>query len=287
MKACAICSQSDVSILYWRPSFDVVRCRHCGLVYVNSRLSEVEQMQHSLYATIHGDEYMETVYEKKQESWLRYFSAHLDKIAAHSQGRRILDIGCGVGFFLYAAERKGWEAYGLEISKPQVEYAREKLGLNVMATTLEEANFPEAYFDVVTLWSVIEHVSAPLALVQEIRKVIARDGLLLLKTPNQDSLISRLCWALYKLSLGKLLLPIYSADGHIYRFSPRTMVLLLDRGGFDVEEVDREDDLEFMATRTLFGDRWRSLKLVGLYGVHLAASLLRMQNQIIVHARPK
>lgn len=142
--------------------------------------------------------------------WLDYFGRRLDEVERLQAAGRLLDIGCGPGYFVEVATRCGWEAVGLETSAQQAQYAQTTLGLNVMACTPEQAGFPPGYFNVVAMYNVIEHVPNPRALLEQVHTVLRDGGLLVIQTPNQDSLVSLLAGWLYHASLGRYLLPIYS-----------------------------------------------------------------------------
>jgi hypothetical protein len=108
--------------------------------------------------------------------------------------------------------------------------------------------------------------------------------MLIIKTPNQDSLVSLACRLLYSITFGRYLLPIYGHE-HLYRFSGATLSLLLAKAGYDTVSIDLEDDLRIMGTRVLFGRRLRPLWLAAMWAVHLGAKVLRRENQIIAYAR--
>ena len=77
-----------------------------------------------------------------RENWLRTFAARLRAIARHQPSGRALDVGCGPGFFLDAAARPGFEAWGLDPSAYAVELARRTHGERVREGVIESAPFP-------------------------------------------------------------------------------------------------------------------------------------------------
>lgn len=283
-KACTICRKNDARLLYHHRHFLVLRCRRCGLVYVDSRLPASEERKLGLQAIREGPSYIARVYESQRNLWLNYFADKLNEIEKLEPVGRILDIGCGPGYFVEVAARRGWEAYGLETSSQQAEYARTILGLDVMDRTLEQAGFPPGYFDVVTMYSVIEHVPDPRALLENVHTVLREGGLVVVKTPNQDSVISRLACLVYHASLGHYLLPIYSHE-HLFRFSPATIERLLQVTHFAVLRVDLEDNLELLRLRAapsgFQGLAWYGIAWV----VHQLARVSRRHNQIIAYSR--
>lgn len=112
---------------------------------------------------------------------------HLPRAAP---GARLLDVGCGNGQFLLTAGALGWEAWGIEPDPHAVAAAR-SAGLRVEQGGLPETGMPDAYFDVVTMDHVLEHLHDPVAALREVRRILKPRGILWIATPNLDSLGSR------------------------------------------------------------------------------------------------
>ena len=104
----------------------------------------------------------------------------------------MLDIGCGRGLLLREFQVRGWEVQGTELSEPAARFARELLGLPVQIGLVEELNYPDAGFDAVVLWHVLEHVSDPGVMLAEIRRLLRPGGVLLVGVPNLASWEARL-----------------------------------------------------------------------------------------------
>lgn len=164
------------------------------------------------------------------------FERFLRERAVHNGGGRLLDVGCGCGEFLRIAERYGWEAYGVEVSEGACRYGREELGLKIFLGRLREMGFPDNYFDLVTLWNVLDVMVDPLGELREIRRVLRSRGCLFLRLPNflfqkRVLFLSRL---LEKGLLGRVKLSNRFSVFHPYGFSPRSIQNLLDKAGFSV-----------------------------------------------------
>ena len=207
-----------------------VQCRQCGLIYQNPRptLEEIGDHyppEYEPYAAASGE----------RTSWLlrRAVQHGLDKrcapIVQRKKGGRLLDVGCATGTFLIGMRQyPGWELVGVEINSQVAQIAREQHGLNVLAGTLEQAAFPDNYFDVVTLWDVVEHLHDPAASLREIHRILKPDGLLLFRVPNASGWDAR-AFGRYWAGL--------DAPRHLYVFSPHTVKALLEANGFHVIEV--------------------------------------------------
>jgi 2-polyprenyl-3-methyl-5-hydroxy-6-metoxy-1,4-benzoquinol methylase len=157
------------------------RCSNCGLIFANPRPS-AEQIQ-AFYQSTYYDPYLAT-----EKSNAAAFEATLDEIEKRTGRGRLLDVGCGVGLFLAAARRRGWEVRGVDPSPWPAGYARAESGVPVDCLALGEAGFPDGSFDVVTLWSTVEHLADPLPVLQEARRVLRPGGAMWITVPNARSL---------------------------------------------------------------------------------------------------
>jgi SAM-dependent methyltransferase len=142
-----------------------------------------------------------------------------------TDGARLLDIGCGYGFFLKKMAQLGWQAEGIEVSKPGRDYARQELGLCIHARPLEVMAFPPDHFDTVTLFYVIEHVHDPALVLKEVYRILKPNGMLLLRWPHSTPVVKVLGPLAKKFD-------IYHTPFHLYDFNPAAMTRLVEWAGF-------------------------------------------------------
>ena len=151
----------------------------------------------------------------------------LRSFAPYRRTGRILDVGCGIGFFLEEARDAGWEAYGTEYGERAVDINRAK-GLDVVDASSGIDPFEADAFDVATAFEVLEHVREPRAEVESVARVLRQGGLFYCTTPNFDSLSRRLLrdrWS------------VIEYPEHLNYFTARTLSNLLGRAGFRTQEV--------------------------------------------------
>lgn len=200
---CNLCRQDDTELVNQGPdlllnrgdtTFQLVRCRNCGLIYQNPQLTLGEVLQH------YPDSYI--AYRPDIDSERSIFS-RLDQhigmarrcrrtMHHHQHPARLLDVGCGTGRFLEAMRSRGWQVVGVEPNPYAAQYARSSFNLEVRTSTLEEAAFEDAAFDAISLWGVFEHVIDPKATLAEIARILKPGGLLVMSLPNPASLEARL-----------------------------------------------------------------------------------------------
>jgi ubiquinone/menaquinone biosynthesis C-methylase UbiE len=135
-----------------------------------------------------------------------------ERLHPYRKNTRLLDIGCGAGTILQAARRAGWNAEGLEISKPAVDYVRSQ-GFKVFQGDLSSAPYPDDYFDVVTASELLEHVADPLSMLKHTARILRPGGLLWATTPNARGLSSRMLGVEWSTLCPPEHLQLFSANG--------------------------------------------------------------------------
>ena len=142
-------------------------------------------------------------------------------------GGRYLDVGCGKGDLVALLGAVGMRAQGVEVSPIGAAKAR-SLGRDVFCGTLEEAAFPEASFDCVSLHHVLEHVHDPVKLLRDCRHVLKPGGDFLVVVPNIESVMHGV--------LGDAWVHL-DVPRHLHHFSPASLEATAARAGLDMAEV--------------------------------------------------
>lgn len=238
---CAVCGSLDQAP-FLRPARSpgpVVRCRGCGLVFVSPRedlraiidegrpLAELERLRHSrdprdLAGCWELDLLAAETPALRQARRVNHQAA-LRWIAAHRPPPgRLLDFGCGWGFFLEDARAAGWQVQGLEPLPGHGVHARGALGLDVVTDTLRPDSFPPESFDVVTAFQVFEHLPDPGAELAKLHGLLRPGGLVVIEVPNIATPLLRLLGGRHR----------HFVEDHLWFFSPRTLGRLLERHGF-------------------------------------------------------
>lgn len=204
-------------------SFDLVECGECEARYL-SPVPSPEQLKQFYRPEYYGTDWY------KQQGWGMAFAR--TALAGRAPGR-FLDVGCGLGYFIDSVRRHtAWEVYGVEFAPEAVAYARRELKLEVRRGDLADARFDENFFDYVQIRNVLEHVTSPVALLEECRRVIKPGGVLHLFVPNGS--VDSLDLIKYFREEGR---PGLSKSGHLFFFSEATLKRMFAGAGFRVERA--------------------------------------------------
>jgi len=192
----------------------IVCCHRCRLVYQNPRPKADDMI--ASYVGMENEEYL-------REMDCRSINAHLSvmTIRQHIKKGRLLDVGCSTGFILNAA-RPSFQVEGVEPSLWSARQAQNMFNLKVQQGSIEDSNFKDNSFDVVSMVDVIEHLTDPKSALKKVNQILRPNGLFYIVTPDFRSLSSclmgRYWWGL--------------RPSHLYYFSRKTLSRLLKQTGF-------------------------------------------------------
>lgn len=162
------------------------------------------------------------------------------------QGGRFLDVGCGRGVLLTELADRGFETHGVERSAAAALGADPRATIRIVSG-LEDAGYPDGFFDAVVIWHVLEHLREPVATVREMHRILAPGGKLVVAVPNFSSLqAQRAGAAWFHLDLPR----------HVFHFPLETLRRLLRDTGFSVES-----EHHFSLRQNPFGDVQSHLNL--------------------------
>jgi SAM-dependent methyltransferase len=207
-------------------AYRIVRCPECGTLRMSPRPAFEERRRafsdlYPLFDWALGRK------RPRAEQRIARFSHQIGEINRRQRPGRLLDVGCGDGYFLLGMKRRGWEVTGIELHQKVAAYARDELGLDVKGGAEHEVDWGGKY-DCITLMGVIEDVDDPNACIERCFEHLHEGGLLVVQTHNIGSWEARF--------FGPHWFNI-EAPRHVWHFSPETLKKLLQNNGF------RQDDL--------------------------------------------
>ena len=208
----------------------LVRCRNCGLQYLNPRLKSEVIINGYSSGTDEG-------FISQNAARERTFAKSLDFIEKICPKRgRLLDIGTAGGAFLGVAVERGWEVAGCEPNQWMADWGSNHYGIDIKSGTIFDMDLGASVFDVVTLWDVLEHTPDPKGVLQECHRVLKPGGLLIVNYPNVGSLISQIMGRRW----------VFLLSVHLFYFSPKTIRRIIGDAGFKVLKSKKHwQSLEF------------------------------------------
>lgn len=217
---------------YRTGGFREYRCDACGNAFVHPMPDDA--FLERFYAEFHEGEAERGNY-MFEDRMIAQHSGQLAMVMARTGGKpgRILDVGCGKGFFVKLCAQKGLDAEGVELSETGAAYARERLGVRVTQGLLREVKGGLGFFDTAVMWGVIEHLHDPLSTVRDVAGVLKPGGRIFVETGAGDDWLDRLLPAANMWHEPPL---------HLWVFSARGLGKTLENAGFTVEHIDGNFD---------------------------------------------
>jgi 2-polyprenyl-3-methyl-5-hydroxy-6-metoxy-1,4-benzoquinol methylase len=239
------------------PEGALLRCAECGQLVSQSSAEHYWATMRAFDASAFNQPAGRELARRNQVARRR-----LGRVAALARKQprdmRLLDVGCSRGHFVAAAAQMGFRAEGVEPA-PQIAEAARASGLTVHTGLLDEQHFPEHAFDAVTCFEVLEHLTDPLPLVHECRRILAPGGVLCVTTGNAQS------WSVSALGAKWDYFRMDKDAGHVSFYTPRSLALLAQRAGLSVIAVD--------TARVRFSEKGEAPRVVHA-AAKLAAELL-------------
>jgi 2-polyprenyl-3-methyl-5-hydroxy-6-metoxy-1,4-benzoquinol methylase len=168
------------------------------------------------------------LYLSRRKYFEKRYKKYLEKILEFTYQGRLLDVGCNIGLFLNFAQKYGFDPVGVEINDDCASYGKKQFKINIINGKVESAAFLDDSFDVVTLFDVLEHIPDFNSLLIEIKRILKPNGLLLIQSPNIDSIMA---------SVTKSKWNWLSVPDHLYHFTPDTLIKLLVKHNYQVKKI--------------------------------------------------
>lgn len=226
---CFLCgARQGHSLFLEHDGYCLLRCAECDVIFANIRVDE--DYHRLVYA---NEDYAESFYREVVDTWdyrMQTFGkerlAYLgEKCTFDPSEHSLLDVGCGVGYFLKYLQDADVRCKGLEVTASHVEFCRSQ-GLNVASHNLAEEH---GQYNVVTMFDVLEHLAQPVQVFKEAAACLEEGGYLLAYTPNI------LSFAFYFQGAKQNLLLPYE---HLCFYTPQSLQYLAAKSGFEITSVE-------------------------------------------------
>lgn len=242
---CNVCGCTNFSrLIYFKPDdIYVLKCKKCGLVFLNP--IKLEKLINDDYEDLDQQNSFCYFMETRKTQYLKDLSI----IRKYVPSGKLIDVGSSFGIFLNFAHNY-FNVTGIEPSMITCKFSEMKFPkINVINTVFEKHDFKDDKYDVLTLWSVLEHTVNPSKVIIKTKEILNYNGLLCIRVPNFKGLIPKIIILIHRLSFGKIdsfSRSLYQMDfvyKHFYHFNIYNLTKLLNIHGFDVIYYYKENSL--------------------------------------------
>lgn len=250
IESCPICNSNELATYSMKysagfPHISRTQCKACKLVFANPMATADEL--NAFYANYYEKGNFEALAYKNKTSELfkqidsidstelKSLSQFDKNVVKYAPNGNFLDIGFGLGFQLYLANKCGaTTVYGTELDADAIQFVKSYLpNANLFEGELISAKYDDNYFDTINLCHVIEHVLNPVEYINEVYRITKKGGVLVLATPNIAAFPYQLFRAFNFLSFK---VPVI-VDGleHTFIFSKKNLKALAELAGYKVK----------------------------------------------------
>lgn len=220
IKNCPICLSSKSNIYITKHYMKIVQCSKCNLTYSEKQPKNFNDVYSS-------DDYLQDTISLSDKirkyRIIRFARERIKILKKYKKKGSLLDIGCGTGWFLQEA-KKHYDTFGVEYSDTLRKWLKKKINILSFKNISDVKN----KFDIITVFDVIEHVPNPLVFLKSLKKKMKKNGIILIFTPNIDSL-----GFTYLKEKNNLLCPPH----HLYYFNKKSFEFLCRKLNFDIIET--------------------------------------------------
>lgn len=179
---CPLCNSKVIKSLIGYEKSYLANCVSCGFVFSFKIPSSLDLKNH--YSRYTRGNNISSITIKRYDNLLNQFEKF-------RKNNTLIDIGCGDGYFLDRAKKRGWKVFGTEFTEGAIEFCRRK-GLDVISSEGYLKKFEYGYFDIITSFEVLEHLNKPQEEVENYYSLIREGGMCYVTTPNFNSLSRRI-----------------------------------------------------------------------------------------------
>jgi len=180
---CPLCKKKSRDFKLWikTDEGDIIKCNECGLGFLSN------EIEYNYTENYNSPSYYKLLIRLQGELSRRYNKQlkEINKIA-NKQGK-LIDIGCSIGLFLNSATSFGFEPYGYDINKINLNKAKQFFAINTLLDNYLEDKKYKNLFDVATMWDVLEHLKDPVEYLSKLISIVKPGGLLVVQCPNMES----------------------------------------------------------------------------------------------------
>jgi len=215
---CLVCQSEKLNPLSGFEKHHLTKCASCGFVFCKPIPTQDEL--NAVYEGYGRNDYL-------SDLTIQAYERVLDSLEPYRKTNKLIDVGCGIGYFLEVAKKRGWEVYGTEFTEEAVGICEGK-GASMKLGVLNPDNYDPESFDVVCSFEVIEHINNPKQELGNFHKLLRKGGVVYCTTPNFDAVERYMLGADWN---------ILGYPEHLSYYSPKTLKRVFKESGFSAKKV--------------------------------------------------
>ena len=216
--SCILCGSYSLDKIRGYEQHHLIKCKSCKFVFCEP-IPSIEELEDH-YKGYGRNDYLSPITIKR-------YHEILDSFEPYRKTNKLIDVGCGIGYFLEFAKKRGWDVFGTEFTDEAIQKCSEK-GIKMEKGILDPENYIPGEFDIITSFEVIEHINNPVHELNSFHKLLRKGGLVYVTTPNFNSLLR------YQLKSD------YNAicyPEHLSYYTPNTLKKVFTRVGFKTKKI--------------------------------------------------
>ena len=204
-----------------------VVCKECGCHYQDP-IIKINYSDSFWQDAVDPDGIKRKFTEERDDRIKNWYGTSINLINKN-RNIKVLDVGCGLGFFL-SALNNSIEKYGIEESQFAVDYIKDNFkDINIRKGNIDDVNSLNIEFDVIMFYHVIEHLESPSKSIEILKNKLNNKGLLILGTPNIGSFFSKFFGGNYR---------NYNPQ-HLCLYNLGALRLLMEKNNFYIEKIEK------------------------------------------------
>lgn len=252
-------------------SYNLLKCLECGLVHTHiPRRTNLSKVNIDYYNSTYVDSY-----SHREKKYIKRFKKNILWLRKYKNivNAKFLDIGCGAGALLSIVKKDySSNIYGIDANAYLVKLCKKrKLGI-IKKASMDRLPFENDMFDCITCFDVLEHSLKFKRNMLEIKRVLRANGVLILQSPNHESLMRYACGDLWDW---------WSPPDHLIHFSRKTLCAALSDYGFILLYVKTYDELIDFVRNVKGSLRKRGFNKFNTIVILLAFMLLRLPMNLL------
>lgn len=258
---CPFCNSANSSVYERFGSelqYTYVTCKDCRLIYQSPRPVYNQHFIDAAYAEYY--QYADNItiddFSNISESGVAMFKKEVDYLLQFDKKRTAaLDIGSGMGTFLYAAKPHYKEVLGLDVSEQMGTFVTRQMNVPVLIKQFDDFSYP-VKFSLIHMSHVLEHVPNPNHWLQKAKTHLDTDGILVINVPNKKSISFRLQHLFVNLGLKKQFSDAWAdpsrTPDHLFEPTIPAMKYLLEKNQYNILDYFTYSRKDPVSNQSLF-----------------------------------